>query len=199
MTDAPKVSNIIAVYNRASAENIRWGLMWYPTAHRQALAMGGGRAWHLERNAGIIAALSPLNGWKNNLRKAREVVSKRGNIVVEKGKPNGIGLGKNVEKAVRIYRGEDPLNVLSGDKVTAFYRTILNPWGDIDPVIDRHAFDIAVGERTDDKRRGALSRAGVYAEFAAAYREAAKVAGIGSSQMQAITWEQWRTEHGIDA
>jgi len=198
-TDKPSVSNILAVYNRASAENLRWGLMWYPTAHRQAAAMGGGRGHHLERNAGIIAALSPLNGWKNNLRKAQEVISKRGRIVVAKGQPNGIGLGNNVAKAIAIYNGADPLNVLNGDKVTAFYRTILDPWGDIDPVIDRHAFDIAVGERTDEKRRGILSRKGVYSEFAAAYREAAKSAGIGSSQMQAITWEQWRTEHGIDA
>ena len=198
-TDTPQVSNILAVFNGATAENIRFGLQWYVIAHNAALSMGGGRAWHLERNAGIIAALSPMNGWTNNVRKARQVVSMRGNITVVKGQPNGIGLGANVAKAIAIYKGADPLDILNGDKVTAFYRTIVNPTGDISPVIDRHAFDIAVGEPTNDKRRGILSRKGVYEEFAHAYREAAAIAGIGAPQMQAITWVQWRESLGIDA
>ena len=197
--DRPAVSNILAVYNGATADNIRFGLSWYTIAHNEALRMGNGNARYLSRNAGIIAALSPMNGWTNNLRKAQALVSLRGRVTVEKGKPNGIGLGNNVAKAIAIYNGMDPLDVLKGDKVTAFYRTILDPKGDIDPVIDRHAFDIAVGERTDEKRRGALSRKGVYAEFANAYREAAKIAGIGSAQMQAVTWIAWRNIHGIDA
>lgn len=199
MTDSPNVANILAVYNGATADNLRFGLQWYSIAHREALRMGGGRAHHLERNAGIIAALSPMNGWTNNVRKARLLVSLRGRITVVKGQPNGIGLGANVAKAIAIYNGADPLNVLNGDKVTAFYRTIVEPTGDIDPVIDRHAFDIAVGEQTSDKRRGALSRKGVYQEFAAAYREAAAIAGIGAPQMQAVTWVQWRESIGVDA
>lgn len=197
MTDSPSVANILAVYNGARADHIRFGLGWYPLANRYAARMGGGRGYHLERNAGIIAALSPLNHWTNNVRKAQQVISKRGNIVVVKGQPNGIGLGKNVIKACAIYKGADPLDVLSGDKVRAFYRTIVNPTGDVRPTVDRHAFDIAVGERTDEKRRGILSRKGVYEDFADAYREAAKVAGIGAPQMQAITWVAWREALGI--
>lgn len=196
-TDKPSVSNVLAVYNGAFAHHMRFGLSWYSIAHREALRMGGGRSQHLSRNAGIIAALSPMNHWTNNLAKARQVVSMRGRITVVKGQPNGIGLGNNVAKAIAIYNGADPLDVLNGDKVRAFYRTILDPTGDIDPVIDRHAFDIAVGERTDEKRRSALSRKGVYEEFAHVYREAAKVAGIGSAQMQAITWVAWREALGI--
>lgn len=199
MTDSPSVANILAVYNGATDDNIRFGLAWYAIAHREAMRMGNGNSRYLSRNAGIIAALSPMNGWTNNIRKARQLVSMRGRITVVKGQPNGIGLGNNVAKAIAIYNGMDPLDVLNGDKVTAFYRTILDPTGDIDPVIDRHAFDIAVGEQTNEKRRGALSRKGVYHEFANAYREAAKVAGIGSAQMQAITWVQWRESLGIDA
>lgn len=199
MTDSPSTANVLAVYNRATADNLRWGMAWYPAAHREALRMGGGRAYHLERNAGIIAALSPMNGWNNNLVKARLLVSLRGKVSVAKGQPNGIGLGANVAKAIAIYNGADPLDILNGDKVTAFYRTIVDPTGDINPVIDRHAFDIAVGEKTNDKRRGILSRKGVYLEFAHVYREAAKAAGIGSAQMQAITWVQWREEFGITA
>lgn len=199
MTDTPNVSNILSVYNGASSDTMRAGLSWYLDAHNFARTVGGGRAHHVARNAGIIAALSPLNGWENNKRKAAQVIAMRGRIAVAKGQPNGIGIGNNVAKAVAIYNGGDPLDILSGDKVRAFFRTILNPTGDIDPVIDRHAFDIAVGERTDDKRRGILSRKGVYHEFANAYRDAAKIAGIGSAQMQAITWVAWREKHGIEA
>lgn len=197
MTDTPKVANVLAVYNSASADNLRFGLQWYSIAHNAALKMGGGRAWHLSRNAGIIAALSPMNGWDNNIRKARQLVSQRGRVIRTADGGNGIGLGKNVDKAIAIYNGADPLNVLGGDKVRAFYQTILDPTADIDPVIDRHAFDIAVGEVTNEQRRGILSRKGVYSDFAAVYREAALVAGIGASQMQATTWVQWREDKGI--
>lgn len=199
-TDIPSVANILAVYGQATADDLREGLSWYMTAHNWCVVSAGAHRPHLiRRNAGIVAALSPLNGWGNNKRKAAELISKRGRITVVKGQKNGIGLGANVAKAIAIYNGADPLDVLGGDKVRAFYRTILDPMGDIDPVIDRHAFDIAVGERTDAKRRGRLDNKGVYAEFANAYREAAKIAGIGSAQMQAVTWIAWRNIHGIEA
>lgn len=191
-TDTPKVSNVLAVYNGASSDAIREGLVWYMDAHNVARSLASEYNLPVHATAGILAALSPLNGWENNKRKAIQFLAQNGD-------GTGIGLSRNVEKCIRIYNGEHPDDVLSGDKVTAFYRTILDPHGDIDPVIDRHAFDIAVGERTDEKRRGALGRKGVYAAFADVYREAAKIAGIGSAQMQAITWVEWRNRLGINA
>lgn len=192
MTDTPSVANVLAVYNGASANAIREGLSWYLDAHNVSRTLATEYGKTVEQVAGIIAALSPMNGWENNKRKAAQ-------LLAQGGIGEGCGLYRNVEKAERIYNGENPLDVLGGDKVRAFYQTILDPTGDIDPVIDRHAFDIAVGERTDEKRRGALSRKGVYHEFANVYREAAKIAGIGSAQMQAITWVAWREALGIVA
>ena len=189
LSDVPSVSNVLAVYNGASAEVMRSGLSWYLDAHNFARILD---PTNTSRAAGILAALSPMNGWENNKRKAAQLYAQNGDGA-------GCGLTKNVAKAVAIYNGADPLDVLGGDKVRAFFATILDPTGDIDPVIDRHAFDIAVGERTDEKRRGALSRKGVYAEFANVYREAAKIAGIGSAQMQAVTWVAWRDALGIIA
>lgn len=191
MTDSPAVSNVLAVYNGATADNIREGLSWYLDAHNYARLLSSTYDISVEACAGIIAALSPMNGWENNKRKAMQLIAQDNG--------EGCGLYRNVEKAMRILRGEKPLDVLGGDKVRAFYQTILDPFGDIDPVIDRHAFDIAVGDRTDEKRRGILSRKGVYHDFAQVYREAAKVAGIGSAQMQAITWVAWREALGIQA
>lgn len=185
----PNVDNILRTFDAASAADRDFGMTWYNDAHNFAREIGGNR---FHRAAGIIAALSPMSGWENNKRKAAQLIN-------QNGVGTGCGLYNNVRKAEAIYRGEDALDVLKGDKVRAFYLTIIDPEGDITPVIDRHAFDIAVGMRTNDKARGILGRKGVYGEFANAYQTAARLIGIGAPQMQAITWVAWRNMHGINA
>lgn len=192
MTDTPHVSNVLAVYNGASADALRDGLAWYLDAHNYASLLSLNYEVSVPQAAGIIAALSPMNGWENNKRKAAQLIAQ--------GHGEGCGLYRNVAKAMEILLAGwdvDPLDILGGDKVRAFYQTILDPTGDTTPVIDRHAFDIAVGERTDEKRRGILGRKGVYQSFADVYREAAIIAGIGAPQMQAVTWVAWREALGI--
>jgi hypothetical protein len=186
MTYEPHVANVLSVYNSADAASLREGLSWYLDAHRFAQAQAIEHGITVAQAAGVIAALSPMMGWDSN--KAQAITA------FTHGTAMGLGLDRNCVKATRILIGEvsDPLAVLRGDKVTAFYRTILNPTGDIDPVIDRHAFDVAVGAVTDESARSALGRKGVYQAFANVYREAAIVAGIGSAQMQAVTWVAWR-------
>lgn len=184
----PSVKNVLAVYDNSTAENLRNGMRWYLDAHNFAKTLD---PHNVERAAGIIAALSPMNGWENNKNKAALLYRQNGD-------GTNVGLKTNVAKAQRIYNGESPRTVLKGDKVTAFFETILDPFSpDTKPVIDRHAFDIAVGVKTDDKTRGILSRKGMYETFADVYREAAKIAGTGSAQMQAVTWVEWREIHGI--
>jgi hypothetical protein len=131
-----------------------------------------------------------MNGWDNNKKKAAQLYSQNGN-------GDKCGLFNNVEKAIRIYNGEDALDVLGGNKVRSFYLAILHPTGDF-PVVDRHAFDIAVGMETDDKARRMLDRKGEYERFSDTYREAASVANIATPQIQAVTWIQWRIEKGVD-
>lgn len=184
----PSVENVLGIYNNASSDNLREGLSWYLDAHRFCKTLD---PENVARAAGIVAALSPMNGWENNKNKAAQLYRQNGD-------GTGVGMKNNVSKAIRIYNGEEPLDVLKGDKVRAFFETILCPTAaDSTPVIDRHAFDIAVGEKTDDKTRGMLGRKGVYGQFAEVYCEAAKIAGIGSAQMQAVTWVAWRQIHGI--
>lgn len=183
----PTVDNIIHVYLSASDSDYAAGMAWYDDAHIFAKSLDPVR---FHRAAGVIAALSPMNGWKNNKRKAAQLYSQNGD-------GTGCGLLRNVAKATLIYRGEDALDVLGGDKVRAFYATIVDPYGDHEPVIDRHAFDIAVGRVTDDETRAQLSRKGEYERFATVYREAALLAGIGAAQMQAITWVAWRSRKNI--
>jgi len=190
-TDSPSVANVLAVYNGASADNLRWGMAWYPTAHTDALSVNprGRGVSRIVKAAGVIAALSPMMNWDSNVAQAR--------IAFREGTAMGLGLDNNCVKATRILYGEHPLDVLGGDKVRAFYNTIVDPRGFDVPVIDRHAFDVAVGEVTDEKRRGILGRKGVYNLFGQAYIDAAKATGISASQMQAITWVTWREAKGI--
>jgi hypothetical protein len=192
----PIVENVRQTYLDASFDAFSSGMTWYDHAHEIALLLDS----DIVRAAGIIAALSPMNEWDNNIRQANLIYTLDGEITVVKGQPNGIGLGDNVIKAIRIYRGEHPLEVLGGPKVRSFYATIVNPNdSEVDPVIDRHAFDIAVGMRTNDEARGILSRKSVYQSFVNVYRYAAEIAGITPRQMQAITWVAWKQMHGIRA
>lgn len=182
----PHVENVLAVYNNASAANLRHGLVWYQDAHNFARILDPD---NVDLAAGVIAALSPMNHWENNKVCAARVYSQ--------GFARGTHTLPNEAKADAILSGQAPLDVLKGNKVRAFFSTILEPHGDVVPVIDRHAFDIAIGRATDDAARRVLERKGVYSLFADVYREAARIAGIGSPQMQAITWVEWREAKGI--
>lgn len=183
----PTTPNVLAVYRDADFYAFSAGMTWYDDAHDFARILDN----NVHRAAGIIAALSPMNGWNNNKNKAAQLYAQNGD-------GSGCGLYNNVAKAVAIYNGADPMDILKGDKVRAFYETILDPTGDHNPVIDRHAFDIAVGRRTDNRTRGILGRKGEYDKFARAYRRAADAAGIGAAQIQAITWMHWRNIHGLE-
>lgn len=180
----PTVSNVLAVYNNATANNLREGLSWYLDAHNFATILAANFGSNVTTAAGVIAALSPMMGWETNKKQATKAF--------QNGTAAGCGLTRNCAKADFIMAGNDPLAILSGNKVRAFYSTILDPHGIYAPVIDRHAYDIAVGQVTNDKARSALSRKGEYERFAEVYIDAARVAGISPAQMQAVTWVAWR-------
>lgn len=176
----PSVGNIVRVYNLATGPDMREGLNWYTDAHQFAKSLGP-----LRMSAGVIAALSPLQHWDVNMTFAQLVMGRRD--------ATGCGLYRNVDKANRIMAGENPLSVLGGDKVRSFYQTIVHPHSQrAVACVDRHAYDIAVGAVTNDRERRTLERKGRYALFADCYREAAILAGVSTSQMQAITWVTWR-------
>lgn len=121
---------------------------------------------------------------------------------------------KNIAKAVRIYRGEDPNAVLSGHKVRSFFNNIADP-ADLhhrgDVTMDVHAVSaaahamISAQSKTTKKMfdtggSTALNAHGAYAMFADSYRNALgdlKDKGIvpkdmTPSQFQAAIWLYWR-------
>jgi hypothetical protein len=187
----PNAARILDVYRQATLQELQEGLEWYSDAHHVAAALDPARP---HAAAGVIAALSPMMGWDRNIMLAARAYAD--------GYASG-ALYRNVAKADAILAGAEPLDVLRGDKVCNFYKAIANPHDGTAVVIDRHAFDIAVGRITNDQSRSALSRKGVYESFARAYSRAAvaltKETGmdISPSAVQAVTWTVWRRLKGL--
>lgn len=170
--------NILRVYAAANRDQFMRGRVWYQVAHDLAETIAG----DARTGAGVIAVLSARQKWDVNVRTATKCCA--GDIT---------GHTKaNLEKVRRILDGEDPENVLPvGMKTHQFYRCILDPDDPEAVVIDRHAHDVAVGRRYSEKENRGLSSAKRYGVLADAYREAAKVAGMSPSALQAIVWVVW--------
>lgn len=162
-------------------------MAWYDTAHAAAARLDPARP---RRAAGVIAALSPRTAWPRNLRLAEQAYAD--------GRASGT-MRSCMTAADRILAGDDPLEVLRGPKVRAFFTLIDNPDDPQTVCVDRHAIDVAVGLRLDDRLRSAwypLTRRGLYALFTDRYQRAARRERVRPAQVQAVTWLYWRQLHG---
>jgi hypothetical protein len=94
----------------------------------------------------------------------------------------------SLDKVRAMMAGADPADVLPMHAKTGhFFLCILDP-SDPDPVcVDRHAHDVAVGERYGERSRG-LSSKTRYATLALAYRLAARELGQLPQRVQATVW-----------
>lgn len=186
----PNSANIVRVWEQATVQELAEGMDWYRDAHALAVKLSPSDP---ASAAGVIAALSPMMDWGQNVNLAVRAY--------RDGQASG-ALFSNVAKANRILAGERPEDVLGGNKVRAFYGVIADPSSDA-VVVDRHAFDIAVGRVTNNVTRHALGRKGVYESFATAYVRAAKTISkatgmdVSASQVQAVTWTVWRRLKGL--
>lgn len=165
------VRNIISAWDALSADDVAKGRAWYSVAHDLAVMIGHGDA---KKGAGIIAALSPLKSWHENIKLATEASS--GNVR---------GHFANALAKVRaIADGTDPSEVLPMNLKTGnFYLNILNPEDDYAVTIDRHAYKVATGEAP---KVGIKAKA--YAEMADSYREAGVRLNELASVVQAGVW-----------
>jgi hypothetical protein len=113
----------------------------------------------------------------------------------------------SMAKAIRMFRGEKPEEVLSGHKVRSFFNNILDPddlqHGD-DVTIDTHAVSaaalarIGAKSKTIDKMYANISKLSAnvksaYPMFADAYRRLAQRHGLLSNQAQALIWTHWQS------
>lgn len=184
----PTAANVLAVWERATAEQVSEGMEWYGMAHTLALELSPD---DVRKGAGVLAALSPNESWERNMFLARQTFAE--------GRLTGGTLGNSVAKANAIlgaapYRADiDPLEVMGkGLKTRSFYGNIADPLDDSIVTIDRHAYDVALDLKNAENVRLGLT-AKRYEAFSAAYRGAARSLGILPSQVQAVTWVAWRS------
>ena len=203
--------NILDCFERASSETVVDGAVWYPTANGQAEGVGK-RLDHygqavleskhekIVMGAGIISALSPQTNWEQNKKMAYYFAETLD-------KPNWC-TDINYQKALAIVASptapfglqtvileEHIAKILHGKKTTAFFRNIVNPFGQNNlPTIDRHAISIYLGRRCTytELVRGLGGTANK--TISNAYIKASKILECTPQVVQAITWVQWRKE-----
>jgi hypothetical protein len=177
--------NITRLFRSATPVQIQEGADWYSEAHQFARNIGGNLP--IETTVGVIAALSPNNGWGQNKQLAER-------FIAEGGLTSGY-FGQQLGKATLILKGAAPLEVLGGKKTINFYTSILTE-GREGTCIDRHAYCLAANERM--VRVPNLAVAGRYEQVAELYSRATKImnAELGltftPAQTQATVWELWR-------
>ncbi len=179
----PLTPRILRVYQSATPEQLAEGADWYHNAHGLAASLDPKNP---RRAAGVIAALSPRLSWAKNVELAGRVYAE--------GRASGV-LGRSRRAADAFFQGSDPLDVLGGPKVRAFFTLINDPEDPKTVCIDRHAIDVALGVKLDDRSRPALHRGDAYERFCRAYRRAAAHLGCLPSTAQASTWLAWRAAH----
>lgn len=189
-------------------------LEWYAEA-KALCAEWSARCRHatLGDVVGIVAALSPQSGWLDQLKWTSRILQQlrtadfsdtsttaegyRIAVAELSSHIPGPGFNSNKRKAARIWLGEEPLEVLSGPKVRAFYVCIMSA-GQTDQVcIDRHAWSLAVGlegaslHLTPKRYRETVA---AYSAAAALLRasHASLAAKLTAPNVQALTWIYWR-------
>lgn len=183
-------ARILRVYRSADAQQIAAGMEWYAAARRIAEEISHDARIPVETAAGILAALSPQTSWGQNVDWARELAA---------GSPISRGLPMSQARGMAILaQDREPLDILGGRKVRAFYACIVTAGATDAVCVDRHAYDIATGERgshvsLSDKRSAHCASA--YQSAAARLRSTGEAPGITAAQLQAVTWVTWRARY----
>ena len=148
---------------------------------------------------GVIAALSPNNKWERNCIDA-EAMIKTWHIQGDYNSVKVCTFGKNKQKAIEILSLESVdteaiASILSGQKVVAFYRSIM---GDKNAVcVDGHAYAIFIGERIPTTKTPSITPK-LFETIQRAYQLVSKrsveLCGVELSptQVQAVTWVTYR-------
>jgi hypothetical protein len=211
----PTAANVLRIFREATPAQVADGRGWYARANAAARELANLGDGDVARAAAVLAVLSPSTPWGRNVALARQAYAMAAqgatfDDIVTRPSQGGQGLGTkgdSARKAAALVLGAAPESVVSGPKVIPFWLRIVDAatgaTGPASVVVDRHAFDIAVGRVTDDQTRGTfLGRKGGHHNVAMAYVRAASVLrrtgeapGITPSELQAVTWVTWRANH----
>jgi hypothetical protein len=179
MRQSDMTKRVLRHWRRASAAELAEGMAWYARAGELADALSAGAPITRAQACGVIAALSPRQQWVTNVTGAVALVDAyaRG-----ESDPPSVGLGLSRSRAWAIlHHPGDPLDVLGGPKVRAFYANIMG---------DAHAVtvDVWAARAAEGRRDDRAPTRGRYRRIADAYRAAADIAGVTPREMQAAVW-----------
>ena len=196
------VENIISIYQMATPEEKRDGIVWYVNAYADCKRIAVDLNVSIHIVVGIVSALSPNNKWDRNVMNARDLI--RGFLNGEHAEDIKVSTYHAMKKKAWSILEAKPDNegvitILNGQKITAFYRNIM---GHDTCTVDGHAKNIYYGVRhglTDDKSNVGKKE---YQEISQAYVEAGKKVRVNGRslkafEIQAITWVVWRRIHNI--
>lgn len=192
--------HIAGMLQLASATDLEQGMGWYQRAYDLAV-----RFIHtydgllLGQAIGVIAALSPNNKWVRNCRDAESMI-RLWHQGQDPRQAKVCTFSKNKEKAARILELESVdteiiQDILSGQKVVAFYRCIS---GFNDTVcVDGHAYAIWLGERVPTTQTPKISKAtyaAITRSFVLVSERSIELCGrsLTPAQVQAVTWVTYR-------
>lgn len=172
-------ARIVAAYGATDAATRRDGRAWYSEAQTIAREVADTLGVSTEVGAGIVAAYSAGTAWSVNVRMARATAA-LGEPV-----PHRFGGSRKVRAMLE---GAAPANVITGAKLSAFFRTIADPDATRSTVVvDRHAFAVATGRASTEAQRF-LNNDKIVDAIAEAYRVAATIVGERPGHLQAIVW-----------
>jgi hypothetical protein len=157
----------------AAADPDNGGRSWYRESRKQARRIARETGVTASVAAGVIAAFSPRQQWKTNVRMAEDACRTG---------TSSSGLGQSRRAAQRILDGERPLDVLNGPKVRAFYRAIMGD--ESAAVVDVWMLRaMGLGEAIAPKD---------YPTAALAIERAARKTEVTTATFQAIVWTHVR-------
>ena len=198
-TSAP----ILGLFFLSDDQDRQNGLDWYSNAYAICDRIASELGFSVDQIAGAIAALSPNNKWDRNIQDA-ENLARAIRAGIDTDSVKVCTFGNNKAKAIKILSSAvdsaEIVSILRGQKVVAFYLNIARN-GDTDcPVIDGHAYNIAMGTVSNLREVPSITPKG-FETIQDLYRDAARQASlitgetISAGQMQAITWVCYRRLH----
>lgn len=188
------MKNLVEIYR--TLRNPSEGADWYVVGHEFCKKLAEKYRLELPVVCAIVSILSPATNWEQNKKDAVRLIQSVERGVVRIDRLRLTTYGHNVRKAMKVLRGKiqpgDAFSIVSSPKTLNFFLNLLNPHDPSPVTIDRHAYVIATGEKTDKIHKA------LYLRIASAYKQAAEEIGILPSQLQAVLWVNHRKENRIE-
>lgn len=188
----PSADILVAAFETLDLADVSAGIAWYADAYGIAESLGVVYGVSTLQAAGVIAALSPQQGWSQNVKSAERFLA-----------DNSIRVHTEVNMRkcraiLAVETREDILSILNADKTSNFFLGIAT-CGAEGVCIDRHAIDIVTGIRHTEASRPNIGKR-LYRDAVRAYEAAAETLSeygcvISPAELQAVLWaahvERW--------